>query len=968
VSLFLLLDHIGGTRKQRLQLLFFLLLPPKTFEKFLASHPAGGVPFWLLEVGTDIVFSLASMAHYHLYGHSFLPADLQTPHKPFAFPISKDIIRLNISANGTQDLLGWLIKPPPNSNRNLDANAATTNPSSTRRIPPNRRGSNNNIADGNNQGDPSDIALLGKTEVMERLLDVAEGKQLPTSFKDKEDPAMEISRRKYLMAQQPVNGSMVYWSMEEFSNWAEEALDDLALDTVMHSLFATGVLPSYSMEKELVENRWVEWQSTAREYFMALKGSETEDGSTFDYWTSSVRKLVDSYQNGVTSPSNANGKKGSNNNRVWGGIGGFDGRGAMGFGILYCIDKKWWSAWEAYVGWTYDGAPVKNRTLLRPGELSTEALLDRDPDANTGGLYGSYEAIKQGLKRDVDYVLVPQGVWDVLYELYGGGPPLPRPVLSPENLPASTNVDINTFEATFKTEFGATVADTPYDEVNVDTATKLNAVLRIPRLLSVALHPWIIHVHLCDPQQPYRRGDVGPLSIRLMACPNQPLWRLFAEAIVRLPLQNLKAYHTDGRGRARLWKKTTPTGPKDPLSRYGPWTLLCKNRHGKLPMVNYSLELEEHFSELQEDWEAYADKASLEGAALADGNQLMLECAILNKSGDFLWPREAAAKAGRVRRLADEDMKFRQMLRGIDENGEPLENPPMLVGMLVDAMDSSGRWYQVEILKVEIVTVEVDGGDDNASGDGEQGESKQVKVDFTEFGGHPEWIDTESDRLATAGRFTLGRPDDSPTSQRSNNANSNSHDAKSKPVVTAKKSNTNDFTENGKVCSFPGYGACGLANLGNTCYINSAIQCISYMPLLRSYLLSAQYKATGDLNRDNPFGTGGKLLEEFAELLRLMWSARHGEKSPTRFRTQLGKANSQFLGADQQDAQEFLNYMLDKVHEDSNKIRKKPYVLALEDDWVKVTKLARVGDEAWRRYVGVRIAFQFFDVFTQSVH
>ena len=43
--------------------------------------------------------------------------------------------------------------------------------------------------------------------------------------------------------------------------------------------------------------------------------------------------------------------------------------------------------------------------------------------------------------------------------------------------------------------------------------------------------------------------------------------------------------------------------------------------------------------------------------------------------------------------------------------------------------------------------------------------------------------------------------------------------------------------------------------------------------------------------------------------------------------------------------------MLDTLHEDSNKVKKKPYVEALEDDWVKVNALSRVGNEAWRRWV-----------------
>jgi hypothetical protein len=289
--------------------------------------------------------------------------------------------------------------------------------------------------------------------------------------------------------------------------------------------------------------------------------------------------------------------------------------------------------------------------------------------------------------------------------------------------------------------------------------------------------------------------------------------------------------------------------------------------------------------------------------------------------------------------------------------------------MMVDAMDASGRWYHVEILKVETIMVETDGTDNSESANGEQGESKQVKVDFAEFGGHSEWIDTESDRLATAGRFTMARPESPTGPGRPNNAsNSNTQDAaKARAVVTTKKPTTENSSESGKVCSFPGYGACGLGNLGNTCYFNSAVQCIGYTPLLRAYLLSSQYKANGDLNRDNPLGTGGKLLEEFADLLRLMWSARHGEKQPTRFRLQLGKAKPQFSGADQQDAQEFLNYMLDVLHEDSNKIRKKPYVEALEDDWVKSNTLARVGAEAWRRYVLGLLRFVAFEIYSQQI-
>ena len=55
-------------------------------------------------------------------------------------------------------------------------------------------------------------------------------------------------------------------------------------------------------------------------------------------------------------------------------------------------------------------------------------------------------------------------------------------------------------------------------------------------------------------------------------------------------------------------------------------------------------------------------------------------------------------------------------------------------------------------------------------------------------------------------------------------------------------------------------GACGLVNLGNTCYMNTAIQCLSCAPLLRSYLLSDAYVA--ELNRSNPLGTEGLIAEQ----------------------------------------------------------------------------------------------------------
>ena len=47
---------------------------------------------------------------------------------------------------------------------------------------------------------------------------------------------------------------------------------------------------------------------------------------------------------------------------------------------------------------------------------------------------------------------------------------------------------------------------------------------------------------------------------------------------------------------------------------------------------------------------------------------------------------------------------------------------------------------------------------------------------------------------------------------------------------------------------------------------------------------------------------------------------------PREFKTTLGRHAEQFMGYDQHDSQEFATYLLDALHEDTNRILKKPYI------------------------------------------
>ncbi|XP_026854356.1 ubiquitin carboxyl-terminal hydrolase 2-like [Electrophorus electricus] len=111
-------------------------------------------------------------------------------------------------------------------------------------------------------------------------------------------------------------------------------------------------------------------------------------------------------------------------------------------------------------------------------------------------------------------------------------------------------------------------------------------------------------------------------------------------------------------------------------------------------------------------------------------------------------------------------------------------------------------------------------------------------------------------------------------------------------------------------------GLVGLRNLGNTCFMNSILQCLSNTHDLRDYCLRNTHRI--DLN--NNCRAKAALMEEFAKLTQTLWTTASNEAvSPSDFKTQVQKYAPRFMGYNQQDAQEFLRFLLDGLHNEVNR-------------------------------------------------
>lgn len=108
---------------------------------------------------------------------------------------------------------------------------------------------------------------------------------------------------------------------------------------------------------------------------------------------------------------------------------------------------------------------------------------------------------------------------------------------------------------------------------------------------------------------------------------------------------------------------------------------------------------------------------------------------------------------------------------------------------------------------------------------------------------------------------------------------------------------------------------------------------------------------TEELNVDNPLGMNGLIAKAFGMTIENLWTLVNHSYSPRQLKGQTSRFAPQFAGYGQHDTQEFIAFLLDGLHEDLNRIIKKPYIE--KPDWKAGggdRQLAELGKICWDGY------------------
>ena len=123
----------------------------------------------------------------------------------------------------------------------------------------------------------------------------------------------------------------------------------------------------------------------------------------------------------------------------------------------------------------------------------------------------------------------------------------------------------------------------------------------------------------------------------------------------------------------------------------------------------------------------------------------------------------------------------------------------------------------------------------------------------------------------------------------------------------------------------------------NTCHIQTAVFIQCQTVINNKFLCSS-----------NPMGHKGVVAKEFAWLMRNMWSGRYKSVTPRDFKAMVDRFIPHMQGHSQQDAQEFLAFLMNELHEDLNRVTNCEYISEPDSNEMDDRKLASI---AWKNHL-----------------
>jgi len=112
------------------------------------------------------------------------------------------------------------------------------------------------------------------------------------------------------------------------------------------------------------------------------------------------------------------------------------------------------------------------------------------------------------------------------------------------------------------------------------------------------------------------------------------------------------------------------------------------------------------------------------------------------------------------------------------------------------------------------------------------------------------------------------------------------------------------------VLEIPKKGIIGLNNMGNTCYMNAMLQILSNLDGFRKYLFEGNFVSSlkGELD--------DSLFYQTFRIVKHMWESSADSLSPKSFKSKFVQKQNQFMGFEQQDSHEAVQFLLDILHEE----------------------------------------------------